>query len=83
MIDYNEHINDTIHILNIAKVNLMDLSRDERTETLKLEQKMNETVNSDDTENFFKILGQWKNILINGTRFNTSKFFSDFADQAF
>ena len=29
MIDYNEYINDTIHVLNLAGVNIMDISEEE------------------------------------------------------
>ncbi len=78
MIDYNEYINDTIHDLNLAGVNFMDISEEDRKLALGLEQKMNETVNKGARENFFEVLDEWKNIFINDTNFNTSEVRTDF-----
>ncbi len=78
MIDYNEYINDTIHILNSAGVNIMDIPEKERKLALDLEQKLNETVNNGARENFFEVLDEWKNIFISDTDFNTSDFLADF-----
>ncbi len=64
MIDYNEYINDTIHVLNLAGVNIMDISERERKVALNLELKMNETVNNGAREDFFEVLDEWKSIFI-------------------
>jgi len=77
MIDYNEYINDTIHVLNSAGVNIMDIPEEERKLALDLEQKLNETVNNGARENFFEVLDEWKNIFISDTDFNTSDFLTD------
>ncbi len=80
MIDYNEYINDTIHALNLAGVNIMDISEEERKFALNLEQKMNETVNNGARENFFEMLDEWKNIFISDKNFNSSEFQTDFIE---
>ncbi len=80
MIDYNEYINDTIHVLNLAGVNFMDISEEERKVALSLEQKMNETVNNGAREDFFEVLDEWKNIFIVEKHFNTSDFRADFIE---
>jgi hypothetical protein len=72
MIDFNEYINDTIHTLNSAKVNIMDLSEEDRKSALDLEHEMNKTVENGATENFFQVLDEWKNIFIYGSEFNIS-----------
>lgn len=78
MIDYNKYINDTIQILDSAKVNIMDLSQEERKKTLDLERIMNETVNADATEIFFKILNEWKTILMSKNDFNAFELQANF-----
>ena len=78
MIDYNKYIDDTIQILNLSEVNIMDLSQEERKRTLDLEKRMNETVNTDATEIFFKLLDEWKTILMNGNGFNAFELQANF-----
>ena len=78
MIDYNKHIDDTIQILNSAEVNMMDLSQEERKRALDLEEIMNETVNADAADIFFKILDEWKSILMGGNDFNAFELQANF-----
>ena len=78
MIDYNKYIDDTIQILNSAEVNIMDLSQEERKRTLNLEKRMNETVNAGATEIFFKLLDEWKTILMSGNEFNAFELRANF-----
>jgi len=72
MINFNEYINDTIHTLNSAKVNIMDLSEEDRKTALELEHEMNKTVENGATEKFFHVLDEWKHIFIYGSEFNIS-----------
>ena len=78
MIDYNKYIDDTIQILNSAGVHIMDLSQEERKRALDLEEIMNETVNADATEIFFRILDEWKTILMSGNDFNAFELQANF-----
>ena len=72
MIDFNEYINDTIHTLNSANVNIMDLSEEDRKTALDLEHEMNKTVENGATEQFFQVLDEWKNIFIYGRELSMS-----------
>ena len=78
MIDYNKYIDDTIQILNSAEVNMMDLSQEERKRALDLEEIMNETINADAAEIFFKILDEWKILLMSGNDFNAFELQANF-----
>jgi hypothetical protein len=66
MVDHDKYIVQTIHILNLAEVDLMEISEADRSRTLKLEMEMTEAVNSGDTENFFNLLDDWRCILMRG-----------------
>jgi hypothetical protein len=70
MIDYNEYIKSTIHTLNSAKVNIMDLSEEDRKTALDLEYEMNTSAENGATERFFQVLDEWKDIFIYGSEFN-------------
>lgn len=64
MTDFNKCVADTVDILNLAEVNLMGLSEEDRRKSLILEQEMTETANRGDTETFFKVLDEWRGILM-------------------
>jgi len=66
MVDYDKHISDTIHVLNLAEVIVMEISEADRSTSLDLEQEMTEAANRGDTENFFDLLAEWKCILMQG-----------------
>ena len=74
MIDFNEYIKDTIHTLNSAKVNIMDLSEEDRRIALDLEHEITRTVENGATENFFHVLNEWKHIFIYGSDCCSSEF---------
>lgn len=78
MMDLNEYIKDTIHILNSAKVNIMDLSETDRKTALDLEHEITITAEGGATEKFFHVLNEWKNIFIYGSDCCPSEFQSDF-----
>jgi len=66
MVDYDEHIANTIEILTLAEVNLMEISEMDRKISLDLEIKMTEAANRDDSQQFFKLLDDWRCMLMRG-----------------
>ena len=66
MVNYDKHIANTIHILNLAEVNLMEISENGRKRSLDLEFEITEAANKGDTEKFFKLLDEWRDILMGG-----------------
>lgn len=72
MVDHDKYIVQTIHILNLAEVDLMEISEADRSRTLKLEMEMTEAAISGDTENFFNLLDDWRCILMRGEEGNKS-----------
>ncbi len=52
--------------MNLAGVNLVDVSEMDRTRTLDLELEITEAANSGDTEKFLTSLDEWRFILMNG-----------------
>ena len=76
--DFNEYIKDTIHTLNSAKVNIMDLSESDRKTALDLEHEITITVENGATEKFFHVLNEWKTIFIYGSDGCPSELQADF-----
>ena len=66
MVDYEKHIANTIHILNLAEVNLMEISENGRKRSFALEFEITEAANKGDTEEFFRLLDEWRGILMGG-----------------
>ena len=66
MVDYEKHIANTIHILNLAEVNIMEISERGRKRSLDLEFEITEAANKGDTEKFFRLLDEWRGILMGG-----------------
>ena len=66
MVNYEKHIANTIHILNLAEVNLMEISENGRKRSLDLEFEITEAANSEDSEKFFNLLDEWRGILMGG-----------------
>ncbi len=64
MVDHDRYIEDAIHILNVAEINLMEISEADRRRTLDLELEMTEAADNGDTERFFNLLYGWKCILM-------------------
>lgn len=64
MVNYEKHIKNTIHILNLAEVNLMEVSQIGRKRSLTLEYEITEAANKGDSERFFTLLDEWRKILI-------------------
>ena len=56
MANYDKHIANTIHILNLAEVNIMEISENGRKRSLDLEFEITEAANKEDTEKFFSLL---------------------------
>jgi hypothetical protein len=67
MVDYNKHIANTIHILNLAEVNIMEISESGRKRSLNLEFEITEAANRGETEKFFRLLDEWRGILMGAT----------------
>ena len=66
MDNYDKHIANTIHILNLAEVNIMEISENGRKRSLDLEFEITEAANKEDTEKFFSLLDEWRDILMGG-----------------
>ncbi len=66
MANYDKHIANTIHILNLAEVNIMEISENGRKRSLDLEFEITEAANKEDTEKFFSLLDEWRDILMGG-----------------
>ncbi len=66
MVNYEKQIANTIHILNLAEVNIMAISEDGRKRSLDLEFEITEAANKEDTEKFFSLLDEWRDILMGG-----------------
>ena len=66
MVNYEKHIANTIHILNLAEVNIMEISERGRKRSLDLEFEITEAANKGDTEKFFRLLDEWRGILMGG-----------------
>jgi len=66
MVNYEKHIKNTIHILNLAEVNIMEISEIGRKRSLALEFEITEAANKGDTEKFFSLLDEWRDILMGG-----------------
>ena len=66
MMNYDKHISNTIHILNLAEVNIMEISEIGRKRSLTLEYEITEAANTGDTEKFFSLLDEWRDILMGG-----------------
>ena len=64
MVNYEKHIKNTIHILNLAEVNLMEISEIGRKRSLTLEYEITEAANDGDSERFFRLLDEWRDILM-------------------
>ena len=67
MVNYEKHIKNTIHILNLEEVNIMEISENGRKRSLDLEFEITEAANHADSEKFFRLLDEWRNILMGGT----------------
>jgi len=66
MVNYEKHIKNTIHILNLAEVNLMEISEIGRKRSLVLEYEITEAADNGDSEKFFRLLDEWRDILMGG-----------------
>ncbi|MBW1888225.1 MAG: hypothetical protein JRI52_07745 [Deltaproteobacteria bacterium] len=66
MINYEKQIANTIHILNLAEVNIMEISENGRKRSLDLEFEITEAANKGDEEKFFRLLDEWREILMEG-----------------
>ena len=63
MVEYDLFMGNAIQILNLAGVDLMDVSEMDRSRTLDLELEITEAANSGDTEKFLASLDEWRFIL--------------------
>ena len=66
MADYDKFIKQSIRILDLAEVNLMEISEADRDRTLALEFEITEAANSGDTDSFFCLLDAWRCTLMRG-----------------
>lgn len=64
--NYDKHIANTIHVLNLAEVNIMEISENGRKRSLDLEFEITEAANNGDSEKFFRLLDEWREILMGG-----------------
>ena len=64
MVDYDLFMGNTIRILNLAGVDLMDIPERDRCRTLDLEQEITVAANNGDTERFMTSLDEWRSILM-------------------
>ena len=67
MDDYDEYIENTVHILDLAEVDFMEISKADRRRTLELELEMTEAADNQDTAKFLMLLDQWRSIFMRGT----------------
>lgn len=66
MVNYEKHIKNTIYILNLAEINLMEISEKGRKRSLDLEFEITEAANNGNSEKFFRLLDEWRDILMGG-----------------
>ncbi len=64
MVDYDEYIDSAVHVLNMAQVDLMEVTEMDRGKALDLEVALTETANRQDSDGFFNLLDRWRAILI-------------------